>query len=113
MNTLITVIKFSVALSFVRRKDDAGGNVFMWLALCMGNGLFLSLFSMEWYARINCPPTHVSLATTRFCTHNIISSSSFIYLFIYLFFIIIIIIIFYLSYSMFVYTKYWFAYNFG
>ncbi|CAB3376613.1 Hypothetical predicted protein [Cloeon dipterum] len=43
-----------VALTFVQRKG-AGGNIFMWLSLCMGTGLFLSLYTMEWYARINCP----------------------------------------------------------
>ncbi|KAF4516829.1 hypothetical protein B566_EDAN006223 [Ephemera danica] len=58
---LLLMLNLKMALSFVRGKSDAGGNVFMWLSLSMGTGLFLSLFSMEWYARINCPPSHDSL----------------------------------------------------
>ncbi|XP_069110703.1 sterol O-acyltransferase 1-like isoform X2 [Argopecten irradians] len=30
-------------------------NVFLWVALFIGNGLLMCLYSMEWYARINCP----------------------------------------------------------
>ncbi|XP_059470390.1 sterol O-acyltransferase 1 isoform X2 [Neocloeon triangulifer] len=62
-----------VALTFVQRKG-AGGNVFMWLSLCMGTGLFLSLYSMEWYARINCPQElsyWVDLVVPRSWTCNV------------------------------------------
>lgn len=31
------------------------GNVLLWLMLCIGNGLHLSLYNMEYYARRNCP----------------------------------------------------------
>ncbi|XP_012254315.2 sterol O-acyltransferase 1 [Athalia rosae] len=47
-----------VSLSFVflsRKIEKAGGNVFIWLTLCLGVGVNLSLYSMEFYARINCP----------------------------------------------------------
>ncbi|XP_063421344.1 sterol O-acyltransferase 1-like isoform X1 [Mytilus trossulus] len=30
-------------------------NVFLWVALFTGTGLLMCLYSMEWYARINCP----------------------------------------------------------
>ncbi|XP_071108604.1 sterol O-acyltransferase 1-like isoform X1 [Haliotis cracherodii] len=30
-------------------------NVFLWVALFIGNGLLMCLYSMEWYARRNCP----------------------------------------------------------
>nr|XP_006816671.1 PREDICTED: sterol O-acyltransferase 1-like [Saccoglossus kowalevskii] len=32
-----------------------GWNVFMWVALFIGNGLLMCLYSQEWYARKNCP----------------------------------------------------------
>ncbi|ESP01933.1 hypothetical protein LOTGIDRAFT_172306 [Lottia gigantea] len=32
-----------------------GLNVFMWVALFIGTGLLMCLYSMEWYARYNCP----------------------------------------------------------
>jgi len=31
------------------------GNIFMWVALFIGNGLLMTLYSMEWYARQACP----------------------------------------------------------
>ncbi|XP_072763607.1 sterol O-acyltransferase 1 [Anoplolepis gracilipes] len=34
----------------------ATSNVFMWLTFCIGNGILFSTYSMEYYARINCPP---------------------------------------------------------
>lgn len=35
-------------------------NVFLWVALFTGTGLLMCLYSMEWYARINCPVNTVS-----------------------------------------------------
>lgn len=32
------------------------GNIFMWTSLCMGNGIIISLYAMEYYARKNCLP---------------------------------------------------------
>ena len=31
----------------------------MWVALFMGTGLLMCLYSMEWYARLNCPSSKV------------------------------------------------------
>ncbi|XP_046419623.1 sterol O-acyltransferase 1 isoform X2 [Neodiprion fabricii] len=45
-----------ILVFLTRKNEQAGGNVFMWLTLCMGTGMILSLYSMEYYARINCPP---------------------------------------------------------
>lgn len=45
-----------VALVFVSaRKSSRYGNVFMWFALVVGTGLLMTLYSMEYFARINCP----------------------------------------------------------
>lgn len=35
-------------------------NVFLWVTLIFGTGVLMCLYSMEWYARINCPPVYVS-----------------------------------------------------
>lgn len=32
------------------------GNVFLWFSLSVGNGVMVSLYCMEYFARINCPP---------------------------------------------------------
>ncbi|KAK6166561.1 hypothetical protein SNE40_023218 [Patella caerulea] len=41
---------------FLTDKGTARGlNVFMWVALFIGTGLLMCLYSMEWYARANCP----------------------------------------------------------
>ncbi|XP_025156963.1 sterol O-acyltransferase 1 [Harpegnathos saltator] len=32
------------------------GNVFMWTSLCIGKGIAVSMYAMEYYARINCQP---------------------------------------------------------
>jgi sterol O-acyltransferase len=46
----------SVLLMFVKNKKHQNlGNMLLWLALCLGNGLMLSLYNMEYYARSNCP----------------------------------------------------------
>ena len=43
-------------LMFLTKKQHKDfGNILMWLALCLGNGLHLSLYNMEYYARVNCP----------------------------------------------------------
>uniref|UniRef100_A0A182JE51 O-acyltransferase n=1 Tax=Anopheles atroparvus TaxID=41427 RepID=A0A182JE51_ANOAO len=38
-----------------RRLSKDVGNVLLWLMLSIGNGLHLSLYNMEYYARRNCP----------------------------------------------------------
>ncbi|XP_046390291.1 sterol O-acyltransferase 1-like [Ischnura elegans] len=47
---------FGVLLVFLTKYEGAGGNIFMWLAICSGNGIVVSLYFMEWYARKHCPP---------------------------------------------------------
>ena len=43
-------------LMFVtKRLGKNVGNVLLWLVLSIGNGLHLSLYNMEYYARRNCP----------------------------------------------------------
>ncbi|XP_055591079.1 sterol O-acyltransferase 1-like [Uranotaenia lowii] len=39
----------------------AYGNVLLWFLLCIGSGILLSLFSMEFYSRRNCPVSDESL----------------------------------------------------
>ncbi|XP_013786332.1 sterol O-acyltransferase 1-like [Limulus polyphemus] len=48
---------FGVIFVFLTNKRKAQSwNIFMWLALFVGTGLLMCLYSMEWYARRNCPP---------------------------------------------------------
>ncbi len=47
-------------LTFVTNIQRRLGNIFMWLTLFIGTGLIMSLQSIEWYARVNCPPSLVS-----------------------------------------------------
>ncbi|KAH0945911.1 hypothetical protein HN011_002871 [Eciton burchellii] len=42
--------------AFVFLGKIASSNMFMWLSFCLGNGIMFSLYSMEYYARINCLP---------------------------------------------------------
>ncbi|XP_049292590.1 sterol O-acyltransferase 2-like [Anopheles funestus] len=49
-------------LMFVmKRMGKDVGNVLVWLMISIGNGLNLSLYSMEYYARRNCPDVGTSL----------------------------------------------------
>lgn len=43
------------AFIFLPSKAQRSGNIFMWVALFIGNGILMCLYSMEWYARISCP----------------------------------------------------------
>jgi sterol O-acyltransferase len=46
---------FGVLLVFVtRRESRAIGNIFMWFSVAFGMGIMLSLYHIEYYARINC-----------------------------------------------------------
>ncbi|XP_058831429.1 sterol O-acyltransferase 1 [Topomyia yanbarensis] len=43
-------------LMFITRNlSKDAGNILLWLMLCIGNGIHLSLYNMEYYARRNCP----------------------------------------------------------
>ena len=59
--------------AFLTNIERRLGNIFMWLTLIMGTGMFMSLYSMEWYARINCPSSDVSYWWSSFtfdCVFN-------------------------------------------
>lgn len=46
---------FGVSLIFLTSEvDPKAGNIFMWWALAVGNGIMWSLYSMEYFSRINC-----------------------------------------------------------
>lgn len=44
-----------------RNLSKDAGNVLLWFMLCIGNGIQLSLYNMEYYARRNCPVSGESL----------------------------------------------------
>lgn len=44
-----------------RNLSKDTGNILLWLLLCIGNGIQLSLYNMEYYARRNCPVSGDSL----------------------------------------------------
>jgi sterol O-acyltransferase len=48
------------AFIFLPNKSNRTGNVFMWVALFIGNGVLMCLYSMEWYAQRTCPNTDQS-----------------------------------------------------
>lgn len=48
------------AFMFVK-GSSRGWNIFLWLGLFMGMGLLMCLYSMEWFARQNCPENHDGL----------------------------------------------------
>lgn len=49
-------------LMFIRnRKHKSFGNTFLWIAMAIGNGLCISLYCMEYFARQNCPMSHESI----------------------------------------------------
>uniref|UniRef100_A0A034WBI5 O-acyltransferase n=1 Tax=Bactrocera dorsalis TaxID=27457 RepID=A0A034WBI5_BACDO len=52
---------FSVGLIFLfRNASKRVGNFVVWFTLIFGNGLLFSLYSIEYYARQNCPRTYES-----------------------------------------------------
>ncbi|XP_055531573.1 sterol O-acyltransferase 1-like [Wyeomyia smithii] len=49
-------------LMFITRNvSKDAGNVLLWFMLCIGNGIQLSLYNMEYYARKNCPVSGASM----------------------------------------------------
>ncbi|CAL8147646.1 unnamed protein product [Orchesella dallaii] len=67
---------FGLALTFVKNSDSASGNILMWLSLIAGSGILVSTYTMEFYARINCPvridDSAADFFTPRFWTCNAI-----------------------------------------
>lgn len=45
---------FGVLLTFISQQNVIG-NIFMWYSLAMGFSSVLSLYTIEYFARINCP----------------------------------------------------------
>ncbi|XP_043268457.1 sterol O-acyltransferase 1 [Venturia canescens] len=37
------------------RLGKSWGNIFLWFSLCTGSGLMISFYSIEYFARVNCP----------------------------------------------------------
>ena len=53
----------ALAVGFIfltQKKVSRSWNVFMWVSLFIGDGLLMSLYSMEWYAQQRCPVNPVS-----------------------------------------------------
>lgn len=44
-----------------QRTQNNAFNVFIWASLFVGLGMQMCLYSIEWYARQNCPQTVVSI----------------------------------------------------
>jgi len=53
MFMMFGVLGFS--LVFLPKTSHATGNMFLWFSLCTGSGVMISLYVMEYYARVNCP----------------------------------------------------------
>lgn len=44
-----------IVVFLTRKVNRTAGNLFLWFSLSLGNGLMVSLYAMESYARDNCP----------------------------------------------------------
>lgn len=60
----------TVAFIFLPNKSQRSGNIFMWVALFIGNGMLMCLYSMEWYARQRCPSTAVGISNCSVTSNN-------------------------------------------
>ncbi|XP_017468153.1 PREDICTED: sterol O-acyltransferase 1 [Rhagoletis zephyria] len=47
-----------IMIIITRKVSKRIGNFLVWATLIIGNGLLFSLYSMEYYARLNCPRTY-------------------------------------------------------
>ncbi|KAJ6645615.1 Sterol O-acyltransferase 1 [Pseudolycoriella hygida] len=53
---------FGFHLMFIKNKSHISfGNTFLWIAMAIGNGLCVSLYCMEYFARQNCNMRHDSI----------------------------------------------------
>ena len=69
-------------LMFVRSKKQSSlGNIFLWMSIAIGNGLLLSLYCMEYFARKNCPVDKNSISEyfvpVSWRCHGLASNSSY------------------------------------
>ncbi|CAL7940750.1 unnamed protein product [Xylocopa violacea] len=54
----VMLIMFGVIGLTVVFIFKSAGNVFLWFSLSVGSGMMVSLYCMEYFARINCPPIY-------------------------------------------------------
>lgn len=54
-------ILVAVGMVFLTKDLMPGGNIFVWLMLCVGVGILSCLYGFEWYARVNCPQVLVNI----------------------------------------------------
>jgi len=57
-----------------QRTQNNAYNIFIWTSLFVGLGMQMCLYSIEWYARQNCPRAVVSI-TKRLKDRNFFFSS--------------------------------------
>ncbi|CAG2164363.1 unnamed protein product [Oppiella nova] len=50
------------------------GNMLMFVSLCLGWGLMVMLYSLEWYSRINCPANDVSICCGKISMESCIAT---------------------------------------
>lgn len=50
------VLFFGLGCSLTFAGRFARSNIFMWTSFCLGNGIMFSIYSIEYYARMNCEP---------------------------------------------------------
>ncbi|KAL6424093.1 hypothetical protein ACFW04_009763 [Cataglyphis niger] len=53
---VMLVLFGGLGLSLVYLGKIASSNIFMWFSFCLGNGVMFTLYTMEYYSRLNCPP---------------------------------------------------------
>ncbi|KAG8035143.1 hypothetical protein G9C98_001633, partial [Cotesia typhae] len=47
---------FGFVLVFITKKESSAiGNIFLWFSLIIGSGMMVSFYTMEYFARLNCP----------------------------------------------------------
>lgn len=50
------VLFFGLGFTLTLAGKFAKSNIFMWLSFCIGNGIMFSMYSIEYFARVNCAP---------------------------------------------------------
>ncbi|XP_063236703.1 sterol O-acyltransferase 2 [Bacillus rossius redtenbacheri] len=54
---LLAFAGFGTGMVFMPRDVAGGGNLLVWLMMFSGNGIIVTAYCIEWYARINCKRT--------------------------------------------------------
>lgn len=60
-----------------QRTQNVAFNIFIWTSLFVGLGMQMCLYSIEWYARQNCPRVVVSVHKTSIERRSHIIKSNF------------------------------------